>query len=176
MKSPEPVRLANGAAGVAEVERVLRLRAEAPAPEGLEDRIKVALLAAPQSGKVLAWRGAPVSVETGSLQAMLRGAAAAAIVLVVAGGSWGIFSRVQPTRPAIPGLPRVVAPEGFSSAGAIRTPQTLVPPQVDAGDGKREARQAAMPRAGSPVEENQQKPDRMKRKAARAIRPGPKQN
>ncbi len=132
MKSPEPVRLADGAAGVAEVERVLRLRAEAPAPEGLEERIKATLLAAPQRGKVLAWRGAPVSVWTGSLHAMLRGAAAAAIVLVVAGGSWSIFSRVQPARPAIPGLPRMVAPAGFSSAGAIRTPQTLEAPQVHA--------------------------------------------
>ncbi len=171
MKSPEPVRLPESAAGLAEVERALRLRAEAPAPEGLEDRIKAALLAAPQSGKVLAWRAAPVPGMTGSLPAMLRGAAAAAIVLVVAGGSWGIFLRVQPARPLAPGLPRMVAPAGFSSAGAIRTPQTLEAPQVHAGDARQGEPEAAIPRAVSPIDGNRHTTGGKQHKAARNIRP-----
>jgi hypothetical protein len=59
----------------------------------------------------------------------MRGAAAAAIVLVVAGGGWGIYSRVQTGSPAkIIAMPRVAAPGGFSSAGTMRTPNTLNDP------------------------------------------------
>ena len=63
---------------------------------------------------------------------LARMAAAAAIVAVVVGGGWGVISRVQPVQPAraitIP--PRVSAPGSFSSAGAMRTPQTLNGPVV----------------------------------------------
>jgi hypothetical protein len=62
----------------------------------------------------------------------MRGAAAAAIVFVVAGGGWGIYSRVHTAVPAkataMP--PHVGAASGFSSAGAMRTPQTLKGPVV----------------------------------------------
>ncbi|MGB7546973.1 MAG: hypothetical protein WBM14_04420, partial [Terracidiphilus sp.] len=58
--------------------------------------------------------------------ATARGAAAAAIVFVVAGGGWGVYSRVQPAQATkVIAMPRVAAPSGFSSAGAMRTPQTL---------------------------------------------------
>jgi hypothetical protein len=62
----------------------------------------------------------------------VRSAAAAAIVFVVVGGGWGISSRVQPSPQvrAITVPPRVSAPGGFSSAGAMRTPQTLNGPVV----------------------------------------------
>lgn len=60
---------------------------------------------------------------------MMRSAAAAAIVLVVAGGGWNVYSRVQsPQTPKVIAMPRVSAPGGFQSAGAMRTPQTLDPP------------------------------------------------
>ena len=62
----------------------------------------------------------------------MRGAAAAAVVFVVAGGGWGIYTRVQPSQPAkvIVMPPRAGAGGGFSSAGAMRTPQTLNGPLV----------------------------------------------
>jgi hypothetical protein len=57
-----------------------------------------------------------------------RSAAAAAIVCVVAGGGWRIYSRVEPA-PAnnVIVMPSHIVPEprGFSSAGAARVPQTL---------------------------------------------------
>ena len=56
----------------------------------------------------------------------MRGAAAAAIVFVVVGGGWGVYLRVQPVQaPKVIAMPRVSAGGGFSSAGAMRTPQTL---------------------------------------------------
>jgi len=56
----------------------------------------------------------------------VRTAAAAAIVFVVAGGGWEVYSRVQPAeRPNAIVLPPVAAHGGFSSADAIRTPRTL---------------------------------------------------
>ena len=130
MRQVDQTRLPESNAGMNDVERVLRQIAEAPAPEGLEERVKAALKAAPQTGKVLPWRSAPAAGRSGSLQGVLRGAAAAAIVLVVTGGGWGIYSRVQPARTVGPGLPHGSAPGSFSSAGAMRTPQTLVVPQV----------------------------------------------
>jgi hypothetical protein len=59
----------------------------------------------------------------------MRSAAAAAIVLVVAGGGWGIYTRVQPAK-GIAAPPHVAAPVGFSSSGAMRTPNTLNGPVV----------------------------------------------
>ena len=75
-------------------EDTLQLIANLPAPAGLEDRIHAGLLAhahsARRAGRVLAW---PANSSAGS--AWMRSAAAAAIVFVVAGGGWGIYSRVQ---------------------------------------------------------------------------------
>jgi hypothetical protein len=57
----------------------------------------------------------------------MRSAAAAAIAFVVAGGGWGVYSRVQTLQPARAiSIPvQAAAPGGFAGAGAIRTPQTL---------------------------------------------------
>ena len=62
---------------------------------------------------------------------LARGLAAAAIVCMVAGGGWGVYSRVQPSQPVRGiALPHVGAPGGFAGAGAMRTPQTLNAPVV----------------------------------------------
>jgi hypothetical protein len=122
--------------GGSDPEATLRLIAGLKAPEGLAERVQTYLQAAPSASsrraRILAW---PVAwrPENIWLQGnLMRAAAAAAIVAVVVGGGWGIYSRVQPPPPAraisIP--PRVSAPGGFSSAGAIRTPQTLNGPIV----------------------------------------------
>jgi hypothetical protein len=102
-----------------EVDATLRLVASLPAPEGLEDRVHAALRQAPRAAHILEW---PASFRTNS--AWMRSAAAAAIAFVVVGGGWGVYSRVQPARViAMPA--RTGAPGGFSSGGAMRTPQTL---------------------------------------------------
>jgi len=107
-------------------EETLRLIASLPAPEGLEDRVHAGLLAAGRRGRVLAW---PAAFTPAS--AWVRSAAAAAIVFVVAGGGWGIYSHVQPGQPArVIAMPHASASGGFSGAGAMRTPQTLNGPVV----------------------------------------------
>ena len=109
-------------------EDTLRLIASLPAPEGLADRIEQGLRHAPPTARVLDWRG-PVRPSGGWMQStMARGAAAAAIVCVVAGGGWRIYSSVQPVPAAkVLAMPPRVAPAGggFSPAGAKRVPQTL---------------------------------------------------
>jgi len=108
-------------------EDTLRLIAHLPAPEGLEVRVKAGLRAAPRTARILDW---PVALRPGS--DWVRSAAAAAIVFVVVGGGWGVYSRVQQPQPArvIVMPPRVAAPGGFSSGGAMRTPNTLNGPVV----------------------------------------------
>jgi len=108
-------------------EETLRLIASLPAPEGLEDRIHAALAKTPRSTRVLAW---PVAAHWmhGTLA---RSAAAAAIVCVVAGGGWQVYSRVHPAQtPEVIAMPQVSAPGGFSSANAIRKPKTLDGPTL----------------------------------------------
>ena len=63
-------------------------------------------------------------------QRVMRATAAAAIVFVVAGGGWGVYSRVQPVaQPKVIAMPAPInAAGGFKSAGAMRTPQTLQGP------------------------------------------------
>ena len=108
-------------------EATLRLIAQLPAPLGLEDRVLAGLNSAPRSGRLLHWPG--IMNPTAS---WMRGAAAAAIVFVVAGGGWGIYSRVHTAVPAkaVAMPPHVGAVSGFSSAGAMRTPQTLKGPVI----------------------------------------------
>ena len=104
-------------------EATLRLIAALPAPEGLEDRVQAALNRAPRAARVLAWP-TMLRPQAGSL----RAAAAAAIVFVVAGGGWAVYLRVQPAlQSGAKAAPlHVASPSaGFSSAGAMRTPQTL---------------------------------------------------
>ena len=103
-------------------EATLRLIASLPAPDGLEDRVMAGLKSAPRSARVLHW---PSMLQPAG--GWMRGAAAAAIVFVVAGGGWGVYKRVQPTQPArvLVMPPRTGATAGFSNAGAMRTPQTI---------------------------------------------------
>lgn len=109
-------------------EETLRLIAKLPAPDGLEDRVNTGLKSASHDTRILQWPS--VLRPTGS---WMRGAAAAAIVFVVAGGGWGIYMRVQPNEPArVIVMPRAGLGGGFSSAGAMRTPQTLNPPVIAA--------------------------------------------
>ncbi len=112
-------------------EETLRLIASLPAPEGLEERVQSALDAAPNAarrrGRVLAW---PRTLRPES--GWMRSAAAAAIVFVVAGGGWGVYTRVEQNQPAkVIVMPaRMPAIGGFGGAGAIRTPQTLPGPKA----------------------------------------------
>jgi len=125
----QDVSASNGISGDAEA--TLRLIANLPAPEGLEDRVKAGLRSAPRTARVLQWTG-ELRPSSGFAADWMRGAAAAAIVFVVAGGAWGIYSRVQPT-PSARGIvmpARNGAGGGFSNAGAMRTPQTLNGPVV----------------------------------------------
>ncbi|HUX27270.1 MAG TPA: hypothetical protein VMV39_00715 [Terracidiphilus sp.] len=117
----------NAAHSSAAAEETLRLIARLPAPQGLEDRVKAGLHTASSGGRVLHW---PVVLRPGQgwvHSTMMRSAAAAAIVFVVAGGGWSIYTRMQPaqTPSAVVLPPRLSAPGSFSSAGAMRTPQTL---------------------------------------------------
>ena len=103
-------------------EATLRLIAQLAPPEGLEKRVLTSLRTAPRSGRLLSWPGVLLPSE-----AWMRSAAAAAIVFVVAGGGWSIYMHVQPARTTI------AAPAhggGFSSAGAVRMPQTVTVPVV----------------------------------------------
>jgi hypothetical protein len=113
------------------VDATLRLIANLPAPEGLEDRVLAGLRSTPHSARILHWPAA-LRPSSGLAGSWMRSAAAAAIVFVVAGGGWGIYTRVQPSPQArvIVMPPRASAAGGFSSAGAMRTPQTLNGPVV----------------------------------------------
>lgn len=115
----------------AQIDATLRLIAGTPVPGGLEKRIHAALAAPrPWPARVLPW---PAAAWPSSLwPASLRAAAAAAIVVIVTGGGFGVYSRVQHGIPvAAPAAQQGVVPAGaFSSAGAIRTPQTIQGPAV----------------------------------------------
>jgi hypothetical protein len=104
-----------------DAEQTLRLVANLPAPKGLEDRIHAGLRVAPRQARLLAW---PTAMSPAG--GWLRSAAAAALVCVVAGGGWGIYSRVQPSQ--VPA--GVTLGGGFGSAGTVRKPVTLVGPAV----------------------------------------------
>ena len=126
-----PVSNADGRDSYGPGEDTLRLIAVLPAPEGLADRVKAGLHAAPATGRVLMWRG-PLRPAAGWMYgSVVRGAAAAAIVCLVAGGGWRIYSHVQPASGAgIVGMPSPATPagSGFSNAGATRRPDTVVGP------------------------------------------------
>jgi hypothetical protein len=126
-----------GTSGSDEFEETLRLLARLSAPEGLEERVQVGLRAASRTtlggARILPWLVA-LRLDYAWMQSSLaRAAAAAAIVAVVVGGGWVVSSRVQPAQPAkaIVTPPHVSTQGGFSSAGAMRTPQTLNGPIVE---------------------------------------------
>jgi hypothetical protein len=118
------------ASGSGEFEETLRLIARLAPPEGLELRVQAGLKATPAAGgaRILSW---PTALRLDST--WMRSAAAAAIVAAVAGGSWGVYSRVQSIQPmrAITVPLHLSTQGGFSSAGAMRTPQTLNGPMVE---------------------------------------------
>jgi hypothetical protein len=138
----------NSNSGPGEAERTLRIIAGLPAPEGLEDRIMDALSRAPRTASVLPWpEGKRGGWMGGSL---IRGAAAAAIVFVVGGGSWTVYSRAHPPQaPKVIAMPRVAAPRGFATGGAMRTPQTLNGPTL-AHPVQAPQRQVSAPAAKKP--------------------------
>jgi hypothetical protein len=106
-------------------EGTLRLIATLPAPDGLADRVQARLAAAPRRPFLLSSFG--FSRNGWMFSPVLRGCAAAAIVLLVAGGGFTIYSRVQPspTTNAVETPARIGNSGGFSNAGAMRTPDTL---------------------------------------------------
>jgi hypothetical protein len=110
---------------VRNAEETLRMIARMPAPQGLVDRVQAGLRSAPRRSAFLNWSG--FGSNGWMYSPLLRGCAAAAIVLLVAGGGWSIYSRVQPSASAkITVVPaRVGNSGGFSNAGAMRTPDTL---------------------------------------------------
>ena len=124
-------------------EATLQVIAHVPVPEGIEERVHAALAAAPPQARVWPWSS---PWAEGSWTAVcMRAAAAAAIVVVVAGGGWGVYTRVQHQTgkvvivPAGAGMP---AAGGFSSAGAIRTPQTVQGPVLTTAQKKRPVKSA----------------------------------
>jgi hypothetical protein len=129
-------------------EETLRLLARLPAPEGIEERVQAGLRAAATTAatkaRILRW---PAALQFSNLwqSSLVRVGAAAAIVAVVVGGGWVVSSRFQPAQSssAIMVPPHASAQGGFSSAGAMRTPQTLNGPVVEAPASVRPAAQHA---------------------------------
>ena len=111
-------------------EQTLRLIANLPAPPGLAERVQAKLRTAPESASVLHWPASGRSMGGWMHSAAFRGAAAAAIVCVVAGGGWRIYSHVQPapTARVIVMPARIGSSSGFSSAGAMRMPDPMKAP------------------------------------------------
>jgi len=108
-----------------DVDATLRVIANLPAPEGLEERVHAALRKTPRMARVLEW---PVHFRSES--PWIRTAAAATIAFIVVGGGWGVYSRVQPAKVvAMP--PHIMQQGGFSNAGAARTPQTVNGPVLN---------------------------------------------
>jgi hypothetical protein len=145
-------------------EETLRLIAGLPAPKLLEERVKANLNSAARTARILRWP-APLVRSQGWMHSIAaRSAAAAAIVFVVAGGSWGVYSRVQPALPTnVILMPlRTVPSNGFSSAGAIRTPQTL--------NGSVVAHPSAvMPRQNKPASKSANQTTAKSRQSRRAV-------
>jgi hypothetical protein len=137
---------------VRNAEETLRLLATLPVPDDLVDRVQARLASAPPrsflSGSLLfgrnGWMFSPVFSQG------LRGCAAAAIVLLVAGGGFAIYSHVQPSPSAkVIEMPaRVGNSGGFSNAGAMRTPDTLKGPVLV--NQAAPVQQNAIPSASSP--------------------------
>jgi hypothetical protein len=119
--------------GNGEGEETLHLIARLPAPAGLEGRIHHALRATvrtPQAGRVLVWP-LPASMGGAAGREWMRAAAAAAIAFLIAGGGWGVYSRVQPRTAGPLMLTPHAAPGGFAGANAVRTPETINGPVVN---------------------------------------------
>lgn len=128
LKMPERVKSAEEIAEETTRE-TLRLLATMPAPQGLERRLLAKLGEQPQPGRVLRWPWRVQLAESG----WMRAAAAALLVAVLAGGGWGIALLTRTAQQAGASRESVrpgVGGEGFSTAGAMRTPETLKGPAV----------------------------------------------
>lgn len=128
-----------------ETDDTLRLLAKLPVPDGLEERVHASLKHTSRSAEVISWPSSGGSARGWMNGPLMRGAAAAAIVLVVMGGSWAMSSYVHPAPiPQAIAQPRVIAPRGgFSSANAMRTPTTLNGPTVQPSEVKAAATSSA---------------------------------
>lgn len=119
-------------AGAIEAEKTLRLIATLPAPEGIEERVKSRLRAAPRQARVISWPAASSLRDRWIPTSAIRAAAAAAIVIVVAGGGWEVYSHIrvaaQPTAVTVP--QSISGQSGLSAAGTRRVPQTLEGPMI----------------------------------------------
>ena len=152
-------------------EETLRLIAALPAPQGLEERVHEALRATPRPGRVLAWPArfrSRIALENH----WMRTAAAAAIVFVIAGGGWGVYTRVehgQNGKVVVMPAP-VPVPGGFSPAGAIRTPTTLPGPTVREQGNKGTRGQDAQP--GAKARETKTHPNANSTASRAASQPG----
>jgi len=131
-------------------EDTLRLIASLPAPEGLTDRVKANLRTAPSAGKILMWRAPLVPARGWMYTSLARGAAAAAIVCIVAGGGWRIYSHVQPgpsAKVVVMPTPATPAGSGFSTSNATRVPDTLAHPAAPAPEVNAVQKVPAQPKA-----------------------------
>lgn len=108
---------------IGDVDATLRVLARVAVPAGLEDRVHARIAAEPRRARILTWPGS---------SEWMRSAAAAAIVFLVAGGGWSIYSRVQPasSAKAVVVSPHVGTSGSFSEGSAVRRPQTLQGPVV----------------------------------------------
>ena len=106
-------------------EETLRLLARATPPQGLAERLQSRLQSeaqTPRSAAPLLFPAPP--------RFWRRALAAAAIVLAILGGGWSIVLFAPHAAPATATAPSTPAPaaSGFSTAGAMRTPQSLEGP------------------------------------------------
>jgi hypothetical protein len=112
------------------VDQTLKMIARMPVPERLEERVKAGLQLAEAPGRVLAWPSQRGAAGAWVRSGWARGAAAAAIALVVLGGGWRIYARVEPAQSANGSLPQAQPSGAFSEAGAMRRPLTLTGPKA----------------------------------------------
>ncbi len=122
-----------------EFDETLRLLARMEVPEGLAERVKARL----KAGEVIQWPEKP-SVAT----IWMRRAAAAAIVFVVSGGSWVVYSGVNSAAAGAGAKPVVIEsqkPGEFGNAGAMRKVDPLTAPVAPANkDAKKQGNKKAL--------------------------------
>jgi hypothetical protein len=165
MNDPIPIRKRGEASNSAEKAlATLRAVAQLPAAEGLQERMKAGLMQRMRAGLPPAEEREEFGARSWMQSAAMRGLAAAAIVLIVVAGGWGAARygrRPASSRPM--GIPRMATPGEFTNSGAMRTPQTLTLPKVP--KAKCDVR-SAKKRTGKARTGQREKP------AARAVRNG----
>jgi len=115
---------------VVAAEEVLRRIATLPAPEGLEERVQArlekVLRSTPRRSAWRLWMEESLFLYS----APLRAASAVTIAALVLGGGWMVARHTTPVGSAMK-PDSASATGGFSTAGAIRVPQTLQGPAVN---------------------------------------------